>query len=56
MMDKCPYIKTIGNSEESMDMCELTERPSGRIKTCLLVSGDTCEEWENIKEEWLKEE
>ena len=52
---KCPFVRSVGNSEESMDMCKLTERPSGRIKVCLLVSGDTCEEWTEIQGEIKKE-
>ncbi len=55
-MDKCPNIRTKSAGDESWDFCDLTERPSGRIKPCLLESSETCEEWEEIKKEWLKEE
>lgn len=45
---KCPHIKTI----KYVDFCKESERPSGRIKPCLLMSNKTCEEWEQIKKEW----
>ncbi len=32
--------------------CLETERPSGRIKSCLIEHGGECEEWEEIKAEW----
>jgi len=52
---KCPHIKSKRISEDEWwDYCELTERPSGRIKPCLLRSGE-CEVWEEIKKEWEDE-
>lgn len=48
---KCPNIKTIGNDNYSRDYREPTERISGRMHPCLLESGDTCPEWEQIKKE-----
>ena len=50
-MEQCPHIKRVRAGDESMDFCRETERPSGRIKPCLLESGDTCEYWEEIKKE-----
>ena len=50
-MDRCPNMITIRAGDESHDYCDLTARPSGRIKPCLLMSGEKCEEWENIKKE-----
>ena len=50
-MEKCPETITKGNSDESFDFCQLTERPSGRIQGCVLMSGGKCEEWERIQEE-----
>ena len=49
--DKCPHIRRVGE----FDFCELTERPSGRIHPCVLMSGETCEIWEEIKREWAEE-
>ena len=46
---------TIRAGDESQDYCDLTARPSGRIKPCLLVSGEKCEEFERIQEVWLEE-
>lgn len=50
--EKCPYIRTIGRpGEESMDYCELMDKPSGRKGICILISGKKCPEWEEIKRE-----
>ena len=54
-MDRCPHIKTLRAGDESMDYCTEADRISGRMKVCHLVSGDTCEEWEEIQKEWAKE-
>ena len=43
---RCPYAMA---KNENQDWCELTAKPSGRIHPCLLMSGDTCEEWEEYK-------
>jgi len=43
MKERCPHIKRRHIGDESWDFCELTERPSGRIKPCLLESSDECE-------------
>ncbi len=48
-MCRCPHIVSKRAGFESYDLCGLTE--SDRIKPCLLVSGDVCEEWEKIKQE-----
>ena len=48
----CPNI----TNRHGIDCCRESERPSGRIKTCHLVSGDTCEEWNEIKKEWRNED
>lgn len=49
--EKCPHIRTVGRpGEESMDYCELMDKPSGRIGICTLISGKECPEWESIKE------
>jgi len=50
-MEKCPHMR----SKQDYDFCELTERLSGRIKPCLLMSGEHCEEWEEIQKEWANE-
>ena len=55
MMERCPYIKSVGYDGESVDLCMLSEKPLGRISTCLLVGGATCEEWDEIQKEWAKE-
>jgi len=52
---ECPHIKRKRAGDESLDYCELTEKVSGRIHPCELVSGDKCEEWEDIKKEWEDE-
>jgi len=54
-LERCPNIRGKQLGGESFDYCELTERPSGRIKPCLLESGEKCEEWEEIKREWNEE-
>ena len=55
-MDKCPHINSRGFEDEVIDLCMLSEKLSGRIHPCLLVGGDTCEIWEEIKREWAQEE
>lgn len=55
MNERCPHIKRKSAGDEFYDLCEITERPSGRIKPCLLESGDSCEVWNEIQEEWAKE-
>ena len=56
MKGQCPHIRSRRYGEdESIDYCELTERPSGRIQVCLLVGGNECETWEEIKKEWANE-
>ena len=47
-MDKCPNITT----RYGVVCCKETERPSGRIKPCLLESGEECQEWNEIQKEW----
>jgi len=51
-MERCPHMITKRAGDESYDYCELTERPSGRIQGCILMSGDKCEVWGEIQEEW----
>jgi len=47
---RCPHMNSIGYfDDKSTDLCMLSEKPSGRIHPCLLVSGDVCEIWEEIK-------
>jgi len=53
---ECPHIRRKSAGDESWDFCEITERPSGRIKPCLLMSGDKCDEWEEIQREWENEQ
>ena len=48
---KCPHIITKGCGDESLDFCELTERPSGRIQVCLKVTGLECEIYNEILKE-----
>ena len=47
--EKCPYIRSIRAGDESMDYCELMDKPSGRIRICPLITGKECPEWESIK-------
>lgn len=54
-MDRCPHIISKRAGDESRDFCELTERPSGRIKMCLLEEGLECETWKEIQAEWEAE-
>ena len=53
--NKCPLMKSIGD----VDFCKETERPSGRIKMCLLITGEKCETLDDIrlieKEDELRE-
>ena len=53
---QCPHIRRKSGGDETYDFCDLTEKMSGRIHPCLLVSGDTCDTWQEIQEEWLREE
>lgn len=53
---RCPHIIRKQAGDESYDLCELTERPSGRIKPCLLIEGLECETWNEIQAEWKAEE
>ena len=53
-MGRCPYIISKGAGD--VDYCGLTERPSGRIQMCELMTKDTCDEWEEIKGEEQGEE
>ena len=53
-MDRCSYMRTlVGRNDEGeikgeVDWCDLSDHP------CLLMSGDTCEEWEDQKKEESK--
>ena len=42
--DRCPYISTRGDAEESVDLCQLND-----YTICELMSQDTCITWEGIK-------
>jgi len=47
---RCPLI--ISKCYSPVWYCGESERPSGRIKQCLLETGDECETWNKIQEEW----
>ena len=47
----CPHLISKRAGDETYYLCELTERPSGRIKSCLAEHGDKCEIWEELREE-----
>ena len=49
--EPCPYIKRLKAKDETWSYCNLSERPSGRIKTCLLESGQECEEYKMFLKE-----
>ena len=50
-MDRCPHIIRKRAGDESYDLCELSDRPSG-LKSCLIEHGlYECETWEEIKKE-----
>lgn len=51
MEDRCPHANPKGYCNESITLCMLSEKPSGRIHPCLLESGRECEIWEEIKRE-----
>ncbi len=53
-INRCPNIVSKGLEGESLDYCRESERPSGRIKTCLLVGGGECEVWNDIQKEARK--
>ena len=44
-MERCYYMRTRGNAEESIDWCDLEDC------ICVLMSGDECVEYE----EFIKE-
>ena len=46
---RCPLI--ISKCYSSVWYCDETKRPSGRIKVCLLETGDECETWDEIQED-----
>ena len=53
---KCPHlVSKVTRYSRDYDCCDLTERPSGRIKLCLLMSNKTCDEWDKIQDEWEAE-
>ena len=56
MKEECPHIKGVRAGDEGMDFCRLTERVSGRIQNCVLMSGEECKTWEEIKKEWEDEQ
>lgn len=56
MKAECPFIIRKSAGDESYDLCEATERPSGRIKPCLLESGLECDIWNEIQAEWEADE
>jgi len=47
MFERCPHIKPLGD----VDFCKLTERPSGRIRVCVRMSGKKCDYYDA----WLRE-
>lgn len=45
---KCPHIITKRADDEAQDFCELTEKPSGRMRLCVFETGSTnCGEYLN---------
>ncbi|KKN62172.1 hypothetical protein LCGC14_0514510 [marine sediment metagenome] len=52
MTDRCPHIIRRGHLDDHSDFCELTQRISGRIQNCVLMSGEECKTWDEIKKEW----
>lgn len=55
-MDKCPYIISKGYDDEIVDLCSLSEKPSGRIRQCVLTGDDKCDIFEDVKREDAYEE
>ena len=51
-LERCPHLISKSRGDEADYFCELTERPSGRIKPCWKEYGDECETYNEI----LKEE
>ncbi len=51
MSENCPHTIVKQAGDETYTYCGLTQRPSGRIKPCLLESGDGC----GIFNEYLQE-
>ena len=52
-MTRCPHIIRKLAGDETYDICELTERPSGRVKPCLIEHGlYECSIWDEIQKEW----
>ena len=47
LIESCVHVRRLGNSEESADLCKLTEHPSGRMNICELISGNECENYES---------
>ena len=50
--ERCPHVIRKRAGDETYDLCELTERPSGRIQPCLIEHGGECE----IYNEWREDE
>lgn len=47
LIESCIHVRRLGNSDESADLCKLTEHPgSGRLNICELMSGNECENYE----------
>lgn len=50
MSERCPHAITKRAGDESITLCEETDRPTG-MKSCMLEYGEECEEYN----EWLNE-
>jgi len=48
---ECPYVTTKGYDDEVIDLCSLSEKPSGRVRICELTSSNKCDILEKIKKE-----
>lgn len=53
---RCDFMHTIQGRNGAGDTCGEIDWCTLSDHICILMTGDTCEEWENIKEEWKKEE
>lgn len=47
--ERCPHIKRYPNAD--IDLCTLF-----KYKVCGLELGEICDEWEDIQEEWKRDE
>ena len=52
-IERCPYMISKRYGDEGVDYCSLSEKPSGRISACILMSEEVCDMMKDPYEEYL---